>query len=57
MSRKRSRSKENGFLAIPYSWTKLLGHNTRLARKPSALEHCGTETEWYLLMASVKTQT
>jgi hypothetical protein len=29
MSRKCSRSKENGFLAIPYSWNKLLGHNTR----------------------------
>jgi serine protease AprX len=28
MSRKRSRSKENGFLAIPYSWNKLLGHDT-----------------------------
>jgi hypothetical protein len=28
MSRKCSRSKENGFLAIPYSWNKLLGHNT-----------------------------
>jgi hypothetical protein len=27
MSRKCSRSKENGFLAIPYSWNKLL-HNT-----------------------------
>ncbi len=31
MSRKRSPSKENGFLAIPYSWNKLLGHNTRTA--------------------------
>ncbi len=29
MSRKCSRSKDNGFLAIPYSWNKLLGHNTR----------------------------
>ncbi len=29
MSRKCSRSKENGFLAIPYSWNKLLGHDTR----------------------------
>ncbi len=33
MSRKRSRSKENGFLAIPYSSNKLLGHNTRIYLK------------------------
>jgi hypothetical protein len=32
MSRKRSRSKENGFLAIPYSWNKLLGNNTSASR-------------------------
>ncbi len=49
MSRKRSRSKKNGFLAIPYSWNKLLGHNIRSYLKNVSTPHGGVASRLKML--------